>query len=189
MFNTKTKLNNVGYKKYQELTDDEIITEYNEIIQYWESFLTQNDPTLRVDVDYFVHKKNMFEIIRRCHKRCVYYYVFHDLKELCEYKEVALLCFWINTLKPFMVINPKANVYNCPNEMFSLYLILSVINGIYNTKFGKDIEYPSDKRIQDIVYDFKYCSISREAMIAYVETLADIYGVGIEYIFRHAEND
>lgn len=86
-----------------------------------------------------------------------------------------------------MVINEHANIYNCANEMFSLFLILSVIEGIYKKKVGNDFKYPSDERIKDIVYDFKYCSLSREAMVAFVETLADTYGIGIEYIFNNME--
>lgn len=185
MFNGKVKFDSIGYKKYLELSDEEFAERYDEIISRWQGFLAQNDPTLKLNVDYFVHKKSLFEIIRRCDKRNVYYYVFHDLEDICEYKDIALYCFWINTLKPFMVINEKANIYNCANEMFSLYLILTVIEGAYKEKFpDKEFQYPSDARIKDIVYDFRYCSISRESMIAFVETLADNYGVGIEYIFR-----
>ena len=89
-----------------------------------------------------------------------------------------------------MIINENAKIYNCANEMFSLFLILSVIEGAWKEKYGEDskFRYPSDARIKDIVYDFKYCSISREAMIAFVETLADTYKVGIEYILSNAEN-
>lgn len=189
MFNGKTRFSEAGYKKYQELEDQELQTRYDEIISLWRSFISQNDPTLKLNEDYFIHKKNLFEIIRRCDERNVYYYVFHELEDICEYKDIALYCFWINTLKPFMVINEKANIYNCANEMFSLFLILSVIEGAWKEKYGKDskFQYPSDARIKDIVYDFKYCSISREAMIAFVETLADTYTVGIEYILSNNE--
>lgn len=189
MFNGKMKFDSLGYKKYQELSDAEFTDRYDEIINLWQDFLSQNDPTLKVGIDYFVHKKNLFEVIRRCDERNVYYYVFHELEDICEYKDIALYCFWINTLKPFMVINENAQIYNCANEMFSLFLILTVIEGAYKEKFkNKEFEYPSDARIKDIVYDFKYCSISREAMIAFVETLADTYGVGIAYILDNMEN-
>ena len=190
MFNGRTRFSEAGYKKYQELEDQELQARYDEIIALWRSFISQNDPALKLNVDYFIHKKNLFEIIRRCDERNVYYYVFHELEDICEYKDIALYCFWINTLKPFMIINEKAKIYNCANEMFSLFLILSVIEGAWKEKYGEDskFRYPSDARIKDIVYDFKYCSISREAMIAFVETLADTYKVGIEYILSNAEN-
>lgn len=182
MFNGKHKYDALGYKKYQELDDTEIKDRYNHIMSLWNSFIEQNDPGLKLGVDYFVHRKNLFEIIRRCDKRNVYYYVFHELEDICEYKDIALYCFWINTLKPFMVVKEKSVIYSCANEMFSLFLILTVISGAYAEKNKKDFKYPSNNRIRDIVYDFKYCSLSREAMISFVETLADTYGVGISYI-------
>lgn len=190
MFNVRHDFKSLGYEKYKELEDSQFQKCYDELFTLWQGFLSQNDPTLMLNQDYFIHKKNIFEIIRRCDKRSVYYYVFHELKDISEYKSVALCCFWINTLKPFMVIKEDANIYNCANEMFSLYLILTVIEGVYKEKFpNSEFKYPSDERVKDIVYDFKYCSISREAMISFVETLADTYGVGIEYIFEQSRND
>lgn len=178
----------LGYKQYTELTNDEVKQRYNEIIEKWEQFLNQNSPSLQLNMDYYVHERNLFEVIRRCDKRVLYFYIFHGLKEECEYKEVAVQCFWINTLKPFMVINEDSSIYNCPNEMFSLFLILSAIRGIYENEYPEaEFNYPSPARIQDILYDFKYCSMSREAMISFVETLADTYGVGISYILKKSK--
>ena len=72
--------------------------------------------------------------------------------------------------------------------MFSLFRIISVIRAAYEKRNpGKKFEYPSPARIQDILYDFKYCSISREAMVAFIETFADVYGVGISDIFKRNE--
>ena len=176
------------YKQYEELSPAELEEKYNDIIKRWEIFLTHNDNSLKLGIDYFVHQKNLIEVIRRCDKRVLYFYIFHGLEEECEYKEIAILSFWINTLKPFMVINDKSSIYNCANEMFSLHMILSVIRGAYLRKFPNEkFKYPSQKRIQDILYDFKYCSLSREAMIAFVETLADNYGVGIDFILNESK--
>ena len=96
-------------------------------------------------------------------------------------------CFWLNTLKPFMVIDEKSKLYDCPNEKFSLFLILSTISAVYSIYKNEKFEYPSKERIRDILYDFKYCSLSREAMISFVETFADTYGVGIEFVFSEKE--
>ena len=52
----------------------------------------------------------------------------------------------------------------------------------------REFKYPSPERIQDILYDFKYCSMTREAMISFVETFADVYGVGISNIFEENKN-
>lgn len=189
MFNCTVDFKALGYKKYQELKPEQMQERYDEIIFLWRKFLEQNDPTLLINQDYKVHKKNLFEIIRRCDERYLYFYIFHELEDINEYKNTALHCFWINNLKPFMVTNEKSNIYNCPNEMFSLFLILNVIEGAFKEKNGdKNFPYPCKERIKDIVYDFKYCSLSREAMIAFVETLADSYGVGINHIFVNKQH-
>lgn len=136
--------------------------------------------------DYFIHKKNLFEIIRRRDKRRVYMTMFHDLPDMCEYKILASEVYWTLTLKPFMVVNENLSIYGCPNEMFSLYRILTVIRAAYKKKYGeKEFEYPSKERIQDILYDFKYCRMNRESLVSFIETFADVYGVGISYIFKN----
>lgn len=171
--------------RYEELTEPERQEKYRQILQEWQEFTDNEGLNLELNKDFFIHKRNLFEIIRRCDKRRVYMAMFHNLKEMCEYKTVAIESFWIITLKPFLVVNEEVEIYNCPNEAFALYRILATIKTAYKEKFPeKKFEYPSAERIQDILYDFKYCSISREAMIAFVETFADIYGVGISDIFE-----
>ena len=172
-------------KGYIELNESEINAEYEKIIKWWKMFLKENDPNLKEDEDYFVHKRNLYEVIRRCDKREYYYFVYHKTEKICEYKRVALQAFWINTLKPFMVVNKNCDIYNCPNEMFSLFLILSIIQKNFKNFYPQGVfSQPSDERIRDIIYDFKYCGLSREAMISFVETFADTYSVGIEKIFE-----
>ena len=179
-----------GYKPYEELEEKEIEASYNVIINQWREFLSLNAPDLLLNKDYYVHKRNMFEIISRCNKRELYHYIFHELKEITEYKEVAIKCFWILTLKPFMVVNDKSDIYNCPNEMFSLFLILSTIEEVLANEFPeREFTYPSEERMRDLLYKFKFCSLSREAMMALVETLADNYGVGISHILEKRKKD
>lgn len=164
--------------------------EYNVLITSWYRFLTQNASDLIEDRDYYIHKRNLFEVIQRVYKRKVYYKVFHNLKKINELKQVAIECYWINTLKPFMVVNDKCEIYNAPNEMFSVYLILSTVRKLFNDIYPNEtFTYPSDKRLVDMIYNFKYCDLSREATIAFVETFADQYGVGIDYILNHAESN
>lgn len=148
--------------------------------QLWKEFLeTEGEENLK----YYIHKQNLFEVIKRQDQRMYYLKIFHGLDYPCEYKYIAIECFWINTLKPFIVVNEESKLYDCPNEKFSLFLILSTISAIYSIyNKDKEFKYPSKERIRDILYDFKYCSMSREAMIAFVETFADTYGIGIEFI-------
>lgn len=57
MFNGTSAFDKLGYKKYQELSEEDFKKRYDDIINLWQSFLSQNDPTLKIGVDYFVHKK------------------------------------------------------------------------------------------------------------------------------------
>lgn len=175
--------------KYQELDEKTANTKINEVLLWWNCFVESESPRLKNGNGYYIHKRNLFEVIKRCDKREYYYKVFHDLEKMCELKKVAILAYWINTLKPFMVVDEKAAIYNCPNELFSIYLIISVIRRTYmEVNPEKEFIYPTPKRIQEIAYDFKYCNITRQAMIAFVETFADNYGVGIGYILSNNDS-
>ncbi len=177
------------YKVYEDLSLEDFNKEYDYIVKCWYNFISVNSPELQEGKDFYIHKRNLFEVIRRLDKRRVYYKVFHNLININEFKYVALQCYWINTLKPFMVVNEKSSIYNAPNELFSVYLIISMIRGVYNKVFPeKEFVYPSNRRITDITYNFKYCDMSREATIAFVETFADNYGVGIQYILDHSSS-
>ncbi len=161
----------------------ELNRRFQVIEQLWREFLKAEGEE---NLEYFVHKENLFEVIKRQDQRMHYFKVFHDLKFPCEYKYIAIECFWLNTLKPFIVTNEASGIYTCPNEMFSLYLILSTIRTIFKLyKPNEEFIYPSTDRIHDILYDFKYCSLSREAIISFVETFADNYGVGINFILNN----
>lgn len=149
----------------------------------WKDFLESEGES---NLEYYVHKKNLFEVVKRQDQRMRYLEYFHGLDYPCEYKYMAIECFWLITLKPFMVIDNNSSLYDAPNEKFSLFLILSTINTVYAI-YNPDKKFipPSIERIRDILYDFKYCSMSREAIISFVETFADTYGVGIEFILNH----
>lgn len=139
-------------EKYQELSYKERDEKYNQILTDWQNFLNVENCNLVFEKDYFIHKRNLFEIIRRCDKRRVYMEMFHNLDELCEYKILAVECFWIITLKPFMVVKEEASIYNCPNEMFCLYRILALIRKAYQKKYPQNqFPYPSKERLKDIL--------------------------------------
>ena len=165
---------------YQIPEREEMERRMKKLEELWCAFLKNEGED---NLKYYVHKKNLFEVVKRQDQRIHYFKIFHGLEYPCEYKYIAVECFWINTLKPFIVVDPKSSIYDAPNEKFSLFLILSVIRAVYEIH-GKDKQfvYPSVDRMRDILYDFKYCSLSREAMISFVETFADSYGIGISYI-------
>ena len=175
---------------YEDLSPEEVKKEYDQLVLDWNSFLDFMNVTAKEGYDYFIHKKNLFEVVRRCDKRRAYMAMLNELRNMDEYKRVAIQAFWINTLKPFMVVNEELDIYSSPNELFSLYLILATVRGAYEREFpGKEFVYPNKARISDILYDFKYCNFNREAMIAFVETFADIYDVGISLILNRNASD
>lgn len=167
---------------YEQQSQEQVSDEVDKLITSWYQFLkAQNCDHLIQDKDFFIHKRNLYEVIRRLDKRRTYYYVFHQITDICEYKEIGILAYWINTLKPFMVVNPSCSIYNAPNEMFSLFLILCVLVEIYKKAYPNETFKMLDSNtIQDYVYNFKYCDLNREAMIFFVETLAKSYGIGME---------
>ncbi len=169
---------------FRDRDEKEFEKQLNDFLILWSKFLkAQGENSLVYGKDYFIHKRNVYEILKRLDKRKAYYYVFHKINKICEYKEVAILCYWINTLKPFMVVNEKSKIYSCPNEMLSLYIIMSTIGRIFKEQYPeRTFEKLDAKTIQDYVYNFKYCDLSREATIFFVETLAKSYGVGMEII-------
>lgn len=179
MFITDTK----KYIKYT-ISEADINKAYDELLCIWQSFLDKYAPNSICNVDYYIHRRNLVEVLVRTDKRQVYYQVFHGLERPSEYKTTAILCFWINTLKPFMVCNETSNIYNCANEMFAVYHMLGVIQKAHKLKHVEEVpfEYPSAETIKDLVYNLKYCSLNREAVICLLETLANSYGVGNDYL-------
>lgn len=168
---------------YEMPSLEEMNRRLNAMEDLWVEFLKSEN---LYNLEYHIHKPNMFEVLKRQDQRMYYLYVFHELELPCEYKYIAILCFWINTLKPFMVLDTSSRLYDSPNEKFSLFLILSAIRTVFEVYHeGEEFKPPSTERMRDILYDFKYCSLSREAMISFVETFADNYGVGIEFILSN----
>lgn len=177
--NGNSYINEQGH--YKDKSKEELEEIFNYILNLWDNFLESQQENLTLGQDYFIHKRNLYEIIKRLDKRKTYYYVFHKITKICEYKSVAIICYWINTLKPFMVVKESSNIYNCPNEMFSLYIIMSTLATIYKSRFPNEVfKFIDAKTVQDYVYNFKYCDLSREATIFFVETLAKSYGIGME---------
>lgn len=176
----KNYLDDKGF--YEQQSPEQVSHEVDSLINSWYQFLkAQKCDNLIQDKDFFIHKRNLYEVIKRLDKRRTYYYVFHQIEDICEYKEVGILAYWINTLKPFMVVDSSCKIYNAPNEMFSLYLIICTLAEIYKKSFPtKTFKMLDSNTIQDYVYNFKYCDLNREAMIFFVETLAISYGIGME---------
>lgn len=168
----------VSLPQYKCLPIEELKNQINRIENLWVSFIKSNDPDLALeDVD--INEDNLYEVIERVNKRKHHYRIFHNIEELSEIRETALLCFWILKLKPFTVLKKDSPIRNSENEYFSMYLILAILQYL-TKKLGKEFEKPSDSFIKDAIYIFKYRELSKEAMILFVSSIAQDYGITID---------
>ena len=169
--------------KYEGLNEQEKNKLTMFYLSQWRGFVDQYDSSLMEGKDYFVHKKNLYEVVRRTDKWLQYYVTFHGIEadSLCEYREVALQAFFLCCLKPFMVVKEDSDLYNTPNEMFSLHLIFSMIRKIFDRARPEEkFVYPDQSSVWKYVYALKYRHLNREAVILFVETLAQAHRAGTQ---------
>lgn len=170
--------NPISFPRYTDLSVEDAKSQVNKLIRLWNTFVQKNDENLD-DCQVDVNKRNLFEIVERVNKRKYHYYIYHNMSELSEIRETALLCFWIIKLKPFTVLNEESKLRDSANEYFSVYLILSILQYL-TLSLGKEFEKPSDSFIKDTVYILKYREMSKEAMILFVSSIAQNYGISID---------
>jgi len=169
---------NISLPKYTDLSLEETNDKVQEIIYLWNCFVNANDPDLKEnDVD--INKRNIMEVVERINKRKYHYDIYHNMHELSEIRETALLCYWLLKLKPFTVLKEDSKIRDKTNEYFCIYNILSIIEYL-TKKAGKDFKMPEGSFIKDAVYIFKYRDLSKEAMILFVSSLAQNYGISID---------
>jgi len=178
---------NANEVRYQPPSKGEYEQEVKKIRDYWDGFVKRHiSGSFVQDKDYFVHERNLFEVITRKNKKVDYYRYYHNIPNSSEYRQVGILCYWLIKLKPFFVANKALPIYNAPNERFALYIIICTINGIFTLKKkGEEFEYPTKEFEKNAIYDFKYCMWDEESMIRYVELLAQSYGIGPEIAFEN----
>lgn len=163
-------------KIYIELSDEENRNQRDLIIQAWKHFVKLNDSSLS-EQDFFINEYNLLEVVERVSKRKFYYKVFHGINHLSEFKEVALLCFWICKLKPFVVLNPKSVLCASANELFSIHLVECLL--VACQYYSNNFHYPDKVTLKNIVYSLKYQDLTKEALIQYMECLALACGVDV----------
>lgn len=163
-------------KIYRELSEAENKAQRDLIMSSWKHFIESNDSSLS-EHDVFINEYNLLEVVERVSKRKYYYKVFHGIEHLSEFKEVALLCFWICKLKPFVVLNPESLLCASTNELFSIYLVECLLTAC--KKYSTNFHYPDQITIKNIVYSLKYQDLTKEALIQYMECLALACGVDV----------
>ncbi len=169
-----------GYNKlYIELTEEENKEQRDLIKKSWMYFLKLNDPSLKEN-DYFINEYNLIEVVERVSKRKFYYKVFHGIEHISEFKEIALICFWICKLKPFVVLNQQSALCASTNELFSIHLVICLLEAC--SKELETFHYPDKITIKNIIYALKYQDLTKEALIQYMECLAIACGINIHNI-------
>ena len=161
-------------KLYQELSPEENTLQRDLIKNSWHHFLQLNDPTID-DNEIFINEYNLMEVVERVSKRKYYYKVFHGIEHLSEFKEIALICFWICKLKPFVVLNPTSSLCASANELFAVHLIISLLEASKGQ--AENFHYPDEITLKNIVYGLKYQDLTKEALIHYMECLALACGI------------
>lgn len=164
------------HKLYRELTPEENKQQRDLLCLSWERFVQLNDAEL-TEHDIFINEYSLIEVVERVSKRKYYYKVFHGIEHLSEFKEVALLCFWICKLKPFVVLNPESKLCASPNELFSIYLVTCLLASCKDK--ATNFHYPDNVTVKNIIYALKYQDLTKEALIHYMECLALACGVDV----------
>lgn len=163
-------------KLYKELNPEERRTQMELLLKVWDDFLQKNDSSLK-KADIFINEYNLIECVERVSKRKFYFKVFHGIEHLAEFKEVALLCFWICKLKPFVVTKAESPLCASTNELFSIHLIYCMLEAC--KEHADNFHYPDNITVKNLIYALKYQDLSKEALIQYMECLAESCGIKI----------
>ena len=122
------------------------------------------------DVEYYVSRRAMVDMIVRTDKRKAYYYCFHHM-QINECKVAALYAYWILKYRPITLLDPRYEMKGaalCINEAFAIYVIYSTLCRVHGYKqnyTGKNSYY--DK----LMYSFRFRNLSIDAMILLVESI------------------
>ena len=140
-------------KIYVELTPEENQAQRELLLRSWMSFIRKNDSTL-TERDFFVNEYNLMEVVERVSKRKFYFKVFHGIEHLEEFKELALICYWICKLKPFTVLKTDSELCASCNELFAVHLVLALLErcGEYASAYRR----PDNITIKNLIYSLKY---------------------------------
>jgi hypothetical protein len=108
----------------------------------------------------------LIEICDRVEKRRVYFHVFYNKCKMGELNEGSLMCFWILKLMPFSHKDIPANELNAK---IALYLLNNVLI-YYAKKYNRKVNI-STSLYKNIYYSFRFRDISKESIMALVESM------------------
>lgn len=122
----------------------------------------------------------LLKTILRIDQRSDYFIYFHstvtpggkvEIDEMSQYKQIALLCYWIIKYKPLRIIDMRKELAyykfnHCTvNEAFAAFIFIGQINSAKCLSKEQKEYYMSQSYISDLFYKFMHHDISKEAMI------------------------
>lgn len=164
-------------KVYNYLTPEEAQKRMNEFQAMFDTFLKKSSLD-RSDIE--CNDVMLMKIITRIDQRSDYFVYFHsevdnngklNVDVMSQYKQVALLCYWIIKYKPLRVKEHHTDIdYYCQNrctinETFAAYIFISQINSSQLLSKKQKQYYKSWGYTEDLFYKFMHHDISKEAMI------------------------
>jgi len=162
---------------YNPITDEQATERMNRLQERIDSFL-EISSLERCDIS--VSDALLLKTVIRVDQRSDYFTYFHSevdnhgnviIDKISQYKQIALLCFWIIKYKPLRINDAvkELDYYNhnhCTvNEVFAAYLFISQINSSNMLSKKQKDYYMSVDYTQDLFYKFMHHDISKEAMI------------------------
>jgi len=115
----------------------------------------------------------LYEIFTRIEKRRVYFHIYHKGMEMGEINEGALLCFWILKLMPFQMKGMATSLLNTKIAYIVFVNLLHYIVNKSNKNAGAGAKLHINikkKLMDDLLYAFQYRDLSKEAIMALVES-------------------
>ena len=168
-------------------------SDVNSLYELAEKFFTNNfDSIDDVKKLFGVNKNILYEVLNKVEQRKEYFQIFHSIN-ISEFKQLALIVFWVIKLKPiflryndeviendFVIDNPQ-NDYVSINEAFGIYIIINGLRSLLNNSNNSSSDelinnFFTKEYINELRYAFYYRYISKEAMILLVETIAKAVG-------------
>lgn len=162
---------------YNPINEDQATIYMNRLQGYIDSFLEKSTLN-RCDIS--VNDALLLKTVIRVDQRSDYFTYFHSevdergnviVDKMSQYKQIALLCFWIIKYKPLHINDAvkELGYYNqnhCTvNEAFAAYIFISQINASKMLSRKQKNYYMSVDYTQDLFYKFMHHDISKEAMI------------------------
>ena len=155
--------------EYEIITDAEVFDLLELFEEQFKSFIS--DSNYPPNLDYFVSRRDLIDMIIRVDKRDAYFHCFHDM-EINERKQAALYAYWILKFRPFTIIDNRCldkENESTVNEAFAIYIICSILF------YSKKLESTTAKKetfYKKLMYAFRYRSISIDSILLLVESIS-----------------